>query len=97
MDSEQYVNVKALQKACTNMSKTKTGALIVIARKSGLQIYAETGDIINAKTSNRLLESIFFKNSPLHDGAVIIQNEKILAARCILPVSESMSWRRIWV
>jgi len=85
------VNVKALQKACTNMSKTKTGALIVIARKSGLQIYAETGDIINAKTSNRLLESIFFKNSPLHDGAVIIQNEKILAARCILPVSESMS------
>jgi len=88
---KSVVNVKALQKACTNMSKTKTGALIVIARKSGLQIYAETGDIINAKTSNRLLESIFFKNSPLHDGAVIIQNEKILAARCILPVSESMS------
>lgn len=87
---KSVVNVKALQKACTNMSKTKTGALIVIARKSGLQIYAETGDIINAKTSNRLLESIFFKNSPLHDGAVIIQNEKILAARCILPVSESM-------
>lgn len=88
---KSVVNVKALQKGCTNMSKTKTGALIVIARKSGLQIYAETGDIINANTSNRLLESIFFKNSPLHDGAVIIQNEKILAARCILPISESMS------
>ncbi len=85
------VNADAIAKACRNMSETKTGALIVIARKSELEFYAETGDIIDAETSSRLLENIFFKNSPLHDGAVIIINEKIHAARCVLPVSENLN------
>jgi uncharacterized protein (TIGR00159 family) len=83
------VNYKAIVKACINMSKTKTGALIVIGRQSALQLHIETGDIINANTSFRLIESIFFKNSPLHDGAVIIIENKIFAARCLLPVSEN--------
>jgi uncharacterized protein (TIGR00159 family) len=71
------------------MSEAKIGALIVITRTASLKVYAETGDIIDARTSSRLLENIFFKNSPLHDGAVIIEKDRIHAARCILPVSES--------
>jgi len=85
------VNIDAIVKACRNMSETKTGALIVIARKSELQYYTETGDIIDAETSSRLIENIFFKNSPLHDGALIIVNDKIRAARCILPVTENLN------
>ncbi len=85
------VNIDAIVKACRNMSETKTGALIVIARKSELQYYTETGDILNAETSSRLIENIFFKNSPLHDGALIIVNDKIRAARCILPVTENLN------
>lgn len=88
---EALVNIDAIVKACRNMSETKTGALIVIARKSELQLYAETGDIIEAETSSRLLENIFFKNSPLHDGAVIIVTDKIHAARCVLPVTENIN------
>ncbi len=83
------VDVKAIVTACDNMSKTKTGALIVIARVSTLQLFAETGVIINANTTPSLIENIFFKNSPLHDGAIIIINDKIYAARCILPVTEN--------
>jgi uncharacterized protein (TIGR00159 family) len=83
------VKIKSIALACSHMSATKTGALIVITRTVPLEAYVETGDIINGATSSRLLENIFFKNSPLHDGAVIILNEKILAARCILPVSEN--------
>ncbi|MDR2626605.1 MAG: diadenylate cyclase CdaA [Dysgonamonadaceae bacterium] len=74
--------------ACMNMAKTKTGALIVIRQKIDLGIYEETGETINADLSTRLLENIFFKNSPLHDGAVIISDKKIKAAGCILPVSQ---------
>lgn len=85
------VNTDAIAKACRNMSETKTGALIVVARKSELELFAETGDIIEAETSSRLLENIFFKNSPLHDGAVIIVNDKIHAARCVLPISENIN------
>jgi uncharacterized protein (TIGR00159 family) len=90
-NDEAPINIDAVVKACRNMSDTKTGALIVIARKSELQLYAETGDIIEAETSSRLLENIFFKNSPLHDGAVIIVNDKIHAARCVLPVTENIN------
>jgi len=85
------IKIKSVLKACLNMSRSQTGALIVLARKSELMVYAETGDIINAETSSRLIESIFNKNSPLHDGAVIINNDKILAARCVLPVSENVN------
>ncbi len=85
------IKIKSILKACLNMSRSQTGALIVLARKSELMVYAETGDIINGETSSRLIESIFNKNSPLHDGAVIINNEKILAARCVLPVSDNVN------
>ncbi len=68
---------------------TNTGALVVFSRSSELKFYAESGDIIDAELSKRLLLSIFQKNSPLHDGAVIIANKRIKAARCILPVSEN--------
>jgi diadenylate cyclase len=83
------IKIKSILKACINMARTKTGALIVIGRKSELSVYSETGDILEATTSSRLLESIFNKNSPLHDGAVIIIQDRIIAARCILPVSEN--------
>lgn len=68
---------------------SNTGALIVFARDSELKFYAESGDILDAEISKRLLIAIFQKNSPLHDGAVIISNGRIKAARCILPVSEN--------
>jgi len=84
------IDINSIINACSNMSAFKTGALIVIAKRSDLMSFIKTGDIINADTSSRLLESIFFKNSPLHDGAVIIKNEKIIAARCILPITERL-------
>jgi uncharacterized protein (TIGR00159 family) len=87
---ESPVNIEAIVRACRNMADNKLGALIVIANKSNLQLYAETGDIINAETSSRLIENIFFKNSPLHDGAMIIKNNLIYAVRCILPLSEKL-------
>jgi len=83
------VRIKSILKACINMARTKTGALIVIGRKSELSVYSETGDIMEAITSSRLIESIFSKYSPLHDGALIIINDRIIAARCVLPVSEN--------
>jgi uncharacterized protein (TIGR00159 family) len=85
------IKIKSIIKACMNMAKSRTGALIVLGRKSELSIFAETGDIIDANTSSRMLESIFNKNSPLHDGAVIIINDRIAAARCVLPVSENLN------
>lgn len=77
--------------ACMSLSKSKTGALIVIKQKIPLDDYEHSGDMIRAEVNNRLLENIFFKNSPLHDGAVIIDNGKIMAAGCILPVSHDTS------
>lgn len=73
--------------ACMSMSKSKTGALIVIAQQMPLDNYEKTGDIINANINNRLIENIFFKNSPLHDGAMIIDHGRIMSVGCILPVS----------
>lgn len=75
--------------ACMNMAKSHTGALIVIEQESQLNTYEETGELIDADISTRLIENIFFKNSPLHDGAMIISNKKIRAAGCILPISQS--------
>ena len=71
------------------MSNVKQGALIIITRQHELGIIKDTGQYINADISVDLLENIFFPNSPLHDGAVIISGNKIEAARCILPVSKS--------
>ncbi len=75
--------------AAKTLKATKTGALIVFSRDAELKFYAETGDTLNSEVSKRLLLSIFNKNSPLHDGAVIIHKGRIKAARCILPVSEN--------
>jgi DNA integrity scanning protein DisA with diadenylate cyclase activity len=73
------------------MSSKKIGALIVIGRHSRLDIYAEGGEMMGAVISAELLETIFFKNTPLHDGAVLIEDGKILAARCPLPVTDQVS------
>ena len=75
--------------ACINMARNKCGALIVLERNSPLNDIIETGDTIDAAVNQRLIENIFFKNSPLHDGAMIIGNNRIKAAGCILPVSHS--------
>ena len=75
--------------ACREMSAHKTGALIVIGRQSDLRLITEGGIAIDAKISTPLLENIFFKNAPLHDGAVVIEGDRIVAAKCILPVTQS--------
>jgi uncharacterized protein (TIGR00159 family) len=81
--------INAIIESCDSMAKSKTGALIVITKRTDLYSFAETGQILKARISSSLLESIFFKNSPLHDGALILDNNRILAARCILPVSDN--------
>lgn len=75
--------------ACMNMAKKKTGALIVIQQDVDLSVYIHTGEIFNADVNARLIENIFFKNSPLHDGAMIIADNMIKAAGCILPVAQN--------
>ena len=87
-EQQKSLNITAVVEAAKALGNTNTGALIVFSRESPLRFYAESGDEIDAIISKRLLISIFNKHSPLHDGAVIIHNGKILAARCILPVSE---------
>ena len=77
----------AVLEAAWEMAKQKTGALIVIARRDSLQHIIETGDTIDARISKRLLMNLFFKNSPLHDGAVVLHDNRIVAARCTLPLS----------
>lgn len=76
--------------ACMNMSKQKIGALIVMEQNMPLTDIARTGEEIDAKINQRLIENIFFKNSPLHDGAMIISKKRIKAAGCILPVSHNL-------
>lgn len=74
--------------ACKALSKKRMGALIVITRKNKLFQYVQSGVRLNADLSQALLENLFFKNSPLHDGAVIITHDKVVAAGCILPVTK---------
>lgn len=76
--------------ACMSMSKQKVGALIVFERSVPLNDIIHTGDTIDANLNQRLIENIFFKNSPLHDGAMIIRHKRIIAAGCILPVSHNL-------
>ena len=76
--------------ACMSMSKKKVGALIVIQRGTPLDDIVATGELIDARISQQLIENVFFKNSPLHDGAMIIARQRIQAAGCILPVSHSL-------
>jgi uncharacterized protein (TIGR00159 family) len=87
---KHQIKHKSVLKAVMQMSQDKTGALIVLRRKSNLNMYIETGDVLNAETSSRLILSIFHRKSPLHDGAVIIDGEKVKAARVILPVTEKI-------
>jgi diadenylate cyclase len=89
-DSKSGVKIRSILKAVMQFSLEKTGALIVLRRKSNMDMYAETGDVLNAETSSRLFSSIFNKTSPLHDGAVIVENDKVKAARVILPVTEKL-------
>ena len=76
--------------ASMNMSKSKVGALIVIERSVPLDDIVQTGDLIDASINQRLIENVFFKNSPLHDGAMVISKKRIKAAGCILPVSHDL-------
>jgi diadenylate cyclase len=89
-DSKSQLKIRSILKAVMQFSQEKTGALIVIKKKSNMDMYAQTGDVLNAETSSRLFVSIFNKFSPLHDGAVIVENDKVKAARVILPVTEKI-------
>jgi uncharacterized protein (TIGR00159 family) len=82
-------DVSEVIEAAKSLKATKTGALIVFSRDTELKFYAQTGDELDATVNKRLLLSIFNKNSPLHDGAVIIYKGRIKAARCVLPVTEN--------
>ena len=82
--------VHSIVKACAHMSSSKTGALFVITNQQELKEYADTGEIIDAILSTRIIENIFFKNTPLHDGALIIKNGRVWAAACILPISKKI-------
>ncbi len=85
------IDLKALLNACNKMANEKTGAIIVFERENNLDFLQNTGDEANIELSGQILETIFFKNSPLHDGAVIVKNNFIKATRVVLPVSESAS------
>ena len=85
---ETTETINEICKACEEMSADKCGALIVIERSQSLKYIGDTGDLIDAKVSKRLLMNLFFKNSPLHDGAVIISGDRVSAARCTLPITE---------
>ncbi len=75
--------------ACSHMAKQRTGVLIVLANKQDLAGYIETGEHIDALVSTRLIENIFSKNTPLHDGALIIRNDRLVSAACVLPISSN--------
>ena len=87
LDAEALAWVMPIVYACMSMSKSKTGALIVIEQTVPLDNYAKSGDMIDANINTRLIENIFFKNSPLHDGALIVAHGRLVSAGCILPVS----------
>lgn len=82
---QQY---RELIDACDTLAATRTGAIIVLEGENDIRHIEETGDVINAEMSKRLLISIFNRTSPLHDGAVLIRGSQILAARCVLPISD---------
>lgn len=82
------IPIKSVLKAVMQMSQTKTGALIVVRRKSNLKMYTESAEVLNSSLSSRLITSIFNKTGPLHDGAIVIDREQLAAARVILPVTD---------
>lgn len=90
-DAAAAVDVMPIVLACNSMAQQKVGALIVVQRNMSLDDIVKTGETINSDISQRLIEAVFFKNAPLHDGAMVIQNGRITAAQCILPVSHNMN------
>ncbi|MDX2129173.1 MAG: diadenylate cyclase CdaA [Chloroherpetonaceae bacterium] len=86
-DNEDIVNI--VTAAVSELSDKHYGALLVFVRNVGLKIYIETGEKMNAEMSKRLIASLFYPNTPLHDGAVIINGKKIEAARCVLPLTQN--------
>ena len=90
MQNKAAMNYEAYINACMHMSQSKTGALIIFKRKNEVEELVATGERIGAVASSALLETLFFKNSPLHDGAVIVHGNMVLAARCILPVTSRL-------
>ena len=82
-------NVVPIVTACREMSETKTGALIVIGQQSDLRLIAEGGIALDAKVSTSLIKNIFFKNAPLHDGAVVVRGDRVIAAACLLRLSDT--------
>lgn len=89
-DAARTAEAGEIVRACEHMSSTRTGALIVFGRSSSLEIFAESGKKLGARISAEILETIFFRNTPLHDGAVLIERGLILAARCPLPVTDQV-------
>lgn len=87
--NDNYLNINSIAKSCDKMSRAKTGAIMIITQIDNLAVFCESGVEMNAIISEPIIESIFYKNSPLHDGAVIIRNNKIISARSVLPVSNS--------
>ena len=82
-------DVKLILDSCSKMSKEKTGAIIILERNTNLDFIKNTGDFTNILLSSQILETIFFKNSPLHDGAILIKDNYIVATRVVLPISEN--------
>ncbi|HNX43102.1 MAG TPA: diadenylate cyclase CdaA [Bacteroidales bacterium] len=89
LEDENLSDIDPVVQACQRMAMTKTGALIIVSRKNDLTEFTETGVAIDATITDPLIESIFYKNNPLHDGAMVISLNRIKAVRCILPVSSS--------
>jgi uncharacterized protein (TIGR00159 family) len=89
LEKNNMAKIKPIVDACKTMKKTRTGALIVFAKYFDQEVFVNSGEMMDSKISKRLLESIFQKNSPLHDGAVIISENKIKSASCILPLTEN--------
>ena len=89
LEKNNMAKIKPIVDACKTLKKTRTGALIVFAKYFDQDVFVNSGETMNANISKRLLESIFQKNSPLHDGAVIISENKIKSASCILPLTEN--------
>ena len=87
-EKDNYARIKPIIDACKSLKQTRTGALIVFAKYYDEQFYQNSCEVMDSKISKRLLESIFQKNSPLHDGAVVISENKIKAASCILPLTD---------
>lgn len=86
-ETSDETNVDTIVSACNKMASTKTGALIVLERNNSLDFLTTTGDEMNIRVTQPIIESIFFKNSPLHDGAIIVKNNIVKATRVILPVN----------